>query len=198
LLRIFFVAISVRDPENSDARKVALIELLDIENRTVEREPQLSEAYTNYYGDVIAAVAVIADARSLDALVGAISTANMATGTLISFGNAAVEPVAKGLESPNPSVRSSVAWTLSRMLEKSREISSTPASRTIIKTALVRAAKDDYPVVRLNYGLVALGDPESIAIVDELARNDPYGADFKNGEFLVRDAAAKALKNRGR
>jgi hypothetical protein len=191
-----------KDRDNSEARKLALIELLEIENKTVEREQQLSEAYVNYYGDVIAAVATVADPRSIDALVGAVSTGNMATGTLISFGNAAVEPVGKKLDSPDPLVRSSVARTLSQMLEKSQEISGTPASRAVIKRALVQAAKDNDPIVRRSAvdGLVTLGDAESIAIVDQLARNDPYQADFpgKEGKFLVREAAANALKRHER
>jgi HEAT repeat protein len=191
-----------KEPENSEARKIELIELLDIENRNVEREDHLSEAYVNYYGDIIAAVSTLSDPRSIDVLVGAISTGNMATQTLISFGNIAVGPVAKKLDSQDARVRAAVSMTLSQMLERSAEISGNPAAKATIKTALVRATKDDDPFVRINAleGLVALGDAESLAIVDRLARDDPYRADYpgKEGKFLVRDAAGNALKRRTR
>jgi len=204
-----------REPESAEARKTALIELLEIENSLVAekarrrlasgvaelpKEDRLSEEYLNYYGDVIAAVSSLRDPRSLNALLGAITTGGMATRTLVALGKPAVDPVAKQLESPDPLVRSSAAATLGQMLERSAEVSHDAASRSKIKEALMRAASDENPFVRRNAveGLVRVGDQESIALVEEIARSDPYQAAHKQGAYLVREAAAKALKSRRR
>jgi HEAT repeat protein len=81
---------------------------------------RLSEEYVNYYGDLIAAVAALQDVRSLDALVGAIATGNMAIGTLVGFGKQAVTPVARQLQHTDPHVRSAAARTLSQMVTAER------------------------------------------------------------------------------
>ena len=64
----------------------------------------------------------------------------------------------------------------------------------------MQAAADGYPVVRKNAakGLVRLGDRQSIALVERMARDDPYQADYpgKEGRYVVREAATEALRSR--
>src|SRR5260370_16153946 len=84
------------NPDQEDMIRLTLIHLLETENQ-VARRAQFSEDYSNYYGDVIMAVAVIndlkADPRSLDALAGAITTGNMAMNALAALGDAALARV---------------------------------------------------------------------------------------------------------
>lgn len=201
-----------KEPKNREARRTGLIKLLETENGVVEEKrlkrlasrletpdekDLLSEEYVNYYGDVIAAIATLKDPRALNALLGAITTGNMATRTLVSFGKPAVEPVTQRLQHPDPRVRVAATWTLSQMLEAS-EIANDPVSRSKIKAALIRAATDNDPFVRREAvdGLARVGDQESIALLEKIARTDPYRADFLQGTYVVREAATKALQAR--
>jgi HEAT repeat protein len=56
---------------------------------------------------------------------------------------------------------------------------------------------DAEPMVRRHAvrGLVALGDQESIELVEEIAATDPYRADFLDGRYIVREAAREALES---
>lgn len=75
-----------------------------------------------------------------------------------------------------------------------------PASRAVIKKALVAAARDEAHYVRRRAvdGLVHLGDAESIAIVEDLARRDPCvdTTPGRQGSRPVREAAEGALRAR--
>ena len=205
----------VSDPSTADERKKLLIELLSVENdvraerrkRVSGQLGQLSEqdrftdGQSNYYGDVIASVVTLNDPRSLDVLLGAITTGGMATSTVASFGKIAIDPLLKRLDDSDFWVRAAVVQTLSQMLEGSPEVSNDFASRAKIKAALTRGSSDANFVVRMNTidGLLRLGDQQSIAIVDKIAKSDPYRSDGVpglEGRYIVRERAAKALKAR--
>jgi hypothetical protein len=202
----------------ADRRKRLLFGLLERENATVNEkrtlrrqlglaqlppEDRLSEEYVNYYGDVVAAVAGLADIRSLDVLLDAITTGEMVRGTLISFGVAAVAPVALKTADADEQVRASAVFTLNQMLARSKQIASDPGSRRLISDTLQSAARDSGYLVRSRAveGLTQLGDPDSIAIVKELARTDPYTYPpeyvERAGRYPVREAAEAALKSKG-
>jgi len=213
-----FDALIAADPHTSasdDRRRRLLFDLLIVENEMVAAgnvrllrrvtaglppEEGLTEAYSEYYASVIGAVARLDDPRSAPALAGAISTGWMAVGSLIAFGTVAVDPVARRITEADPVVRSSVANVLSEMLARSDEIANDAASRSTIKKVLTTAARDsDYHVRKRSIaGLVRLGDRESIAIVEDLARNDPFVSTEagRNGTRPVREAAEQALLSR--
>jgi HEAT repeat protein len=199
----------------ADRRRRLLIELLEVENETVAAKARtrrqrgvdelpphelLTEDYVNYYADVIAAVAALRDARSVRALAGAITTGSMATGALIDFGTVAVGPVAQRMTDQEPGVRLSAARLLSEMLARSDQVAKDVKSRVIVKNALALAARDPMHLVRRRAigGLVLLGDAESIAIVEELARSDAYieTQPGRQGRRPVREAAEEALRSR--
>jgi HEAT repeat protein len=206
--------LGARTTPDADRQKLALIQLLEIENATVaakeaDRRRQkleelpvgerFTEAYVNYYGDVIAAVAALEDVRSVGALAGAIATGAMAVDALVSFGSIAVGPVAERLADDDPMVRSSAALTLGEMLARSDDdVSRSPAQRARIKKALLAAAADPDPFVRRRAvrGLARVGDAESIGAVRKLANEDPYIDTIpgREGRFPVREAAAQALE----
>jgi hypothetical protein len=183
----------------TEAKKRRLIGLLETENLMVFTEPSLSEAYVNYYGDLIAAVVTLRDERSMAALVDAISTGDMVVSTLVSFGARAVQPVAVKLSDASEITRSAAAHTLTQMLQRSREIATDQHSREVIKDALFIAARDMDPIVRRKAvtGLALLGDADAIATVEDLAVNDPYrdSAPGREGRYPVREAAQEALKS---
>jgi hypothetical protein len=210
------VAAKVGSPTGpaSDQRKRLLIELLNVENETVAAKEQtrrqrgldelppverFTEEYVNYYADVIAAVAMLRDSRSAPVLAGAIMTGSMATGALIELGIAAVAPVAQRMTDADPVMRSSAARLLSEML-RSDQVAKDGQSTAIIKNALALAARDAAHQVRRRAvaGLVRLGDAESIAIVEELARSDAYvdTSPGRQGSRPVREAAEEALRSR--
>ena len=153
--------------------------------------------------DVIAAIAGLADIRAIRVIVDAITTGEMARGTLISFGPTAVPPVAERVFDASEYVRSSAIFTLVQMLVRSKAVADDQASRQIIRTALISATNDSSYLVRSRAveGPVQLGDPESISIVRRLAREDPYmyPPEYveRQGRYPVREAAAGALKSRG-
>jgi hypothetical protein len=198
-------------PQAADQRTLKLIKLLGVENQEVSEKERLrvesglqqlpeedrfSEEYVNYFGDVVAAVAMLHDPRSVDVMLGAITTGGMATSTLISFGPLVVEPVVDLFATSDSLLeRSSAIRVLSALLTESASVSSDPISRSAIKDVLIRAAADESFVLRSNavVGLVRLGDDDSIAIVERIAETDPYQADFADNRFVVREAARKAL-----
>jgi hypothetical protein len=81
-----------------DQIKVDLIAVLSLENNNIEQSYQfsnsptvLTEDYTDYYADLIAAVVTLKDQRSIRSLAGAIRSGNMATGALAAFGDASID-----------------------------------------------------------------------------------------------------------
>ena len=189
-----------RWPEKSDELKLALIEVLEREHwfqKKYDAEYRrtgvpLGEGYgEGYYANVIWAVSSLKDIRSLNALIDAINTGNMATSALAAFGDAAVDPVLKVFNSGDNTARHSACGVLSQMLDaKNAPKVRDPVSRRKIKDALIRAAEDGNRFVRYTgvEGLGKLGDPDVIPLIQNLATNDP--------EKLVRGVATEALKKR--
>jgi hypothetical protein len=104
-----------------------------------------TEAYGEYYGDVINAVVKLNDPRSITALVGAINTGNMAMNAIANFGTSALSQVIQQLSGSNPTMRSSAALTIGKMI--GANLVSDPSSRAAIGSALETASSDpDYYV----------------------------------------------------
>jgi HEAT repeat protein len=83
----------------ADQIELALIALLTLENPTIQLSYQqpvqspLSEDQTEYYADLVAAISSLNDPRTIDSLVGAVMTGDMASSALAAFGDAAVNPL---------------------------------------------------------------------------------------------------------
>ena len=201
-----------REPESTDERVLALIDLLETENVLVDESERyfisndnqfppgvegLSEDYTNYLGDLIAAVTSVADMRAISALTGAIHTGGMVTRALVSLGPSAVRPVSALIDHPLHDRRSSAIFVLTQMLMGSEAVNNDRESISLIRDVIIRAASDENFSVRTNSvtGLALLGDRESIALLHRLAETDPFRADWpsKDGQYLVREAARAAL-----
>lgn len=111
-------------PESADQVKVGLIRLLERENQFVQAQRReyertgktLSEAYVDYYGDLIASVAALKDQRAVNALLDVIATGNMATRALAGFGRLALDQVLKRLDDPDQTIREAAVRVLVQML----------------------------------------------------------------------------------
>ena len=188
-------------PDRQDDMKIALIALLTTENKNVETSKTLSEGYTNYYGDVVAAVSSLRDSRALMALVGAVGTGGMATGALAEFGAASLDPVLHELQSHDSIVRAAAVRAINEFLEPAyRKGFSDGVSRQKIKAALLQAGADDDYGVRFTAvrGLAKIVDADTLGMLKKLASSDPAklpGKATDGGDVLypVRRAAKKAL-----
>ena len=132
---------------SSDRIKVAVIDLLTTENANNTLTPSTisdsSEAYGEYYGDLIGAVGRLNDPRSIGALVGAINTGNMVSDAIAGFGASALDAVILQLANSNVTMRGSAALTIGKMLDKGTVAD--PTSVAKIRSALNSASLDpDY------------------------------------------------------
>ena len=117
-----------KHPHKADEVKVALAKTLATENRLVGSAASLPESFTDYYGDLIAAVASLNDPRSAEALAGALGHGQMVTSALAGLGDAAVDPVIARLQpGADRTVRVSACRVLQSMVD--------PTTRTPIKDA---------------------------------------------------------------
>jgi HEAT repeat protein len=155
---------------------------------------------TDYYANVIASVATLKDIRSMNALLGAITTGGMAMGTLAEFAPLSLDPVLAKADEPDPLVRMSALNVLERMLEPPNYNKvKDPVYRSKMKQAFIRATSDYNPVVRGDgaRGLGTLGDTDVIPLLEKLARDDPaflpHQADEGKDLYFVRLEAQRAL-----
>ncbi len=194
---------------DADEINITLIGLLETENNLIREHEKkfgqtgetLTEDYTDYYGDLIAAVAGLKDSRSVTALVGAINTGNMATNALAELAPFSINMVTEKVDSDDLLVRGSATRVLSKMLEPTninRLETQLPGSREKIKQLLVKKAKDADHNIRLTAinGLAKLQDADAVSVLEDVSKNDPYESKGAKGEiksYPVREAAKKHL-----
>ena len=195
--------LAVQSPQDTSKVEMGLIGLLEQENaaiRVFERTNRtMSEAQSDYYGDVIAAVTTLKSTASVDALLGAVNTGGMATRTLAGFGPIALGPLISRLNDPDFSVRSGVVTALSQMVADGNRQNLDTASLLKVEQALFRAASDSEVGVRLSAvtGLAEFSDQRARAALEKLADSDPtfFPGEGEDGKDLypVRNAATRAL-----
>jgi HEAT repeat protein len=202
------------NPRRSEEIKTALISLLDTENSTVATQrvefdktgKTLTEGYTNYYGDVIASVASLKDARALNALAAALSTGALATRGLAELGPQALNPVLGKLNSDDPITRGAATQALQFMASpENRDKFGDAATKAQIKNGLLRAAADrDFGVrIMAARALTLIPDADTVAVLEKLATSDPatlpgQKADEGGDFYPVRQAARRALQSLGK
>jgi hypothetical protein len=186
---------------------IALIKLLATEYKTSHGPTNpASEAYADYLGDLVAAVAAIHDPRALNGLLGYIETGDIATRGLAALGRDSLEPVLQIVNSVDRGLgretarRMGATRVLSEMLDPDI-VQIDEASRAKIKSGLLRASRDKQSWVRLIAveGLARIPDPDVIIALRSLLEQDPYTR-LDRSEHLVypiREAARKALGARG-
>jgi hypothetical protein len=191
--------------ENDAVRKdqitVALIELLKKENATALRgsQPRLTEEYTSYWGDVIAAVAALRDNRGLRPLLDVLQTGNIATKAVAQLGRNSIPRVLELSTNTDMVIRNAATRTLSQMLDPPN-IDRVKDARSLsrIKGALIRASKDQEHDIRISAveGLAKFPDLDVTAVLKSIAEADPYRRPGDAGQpvaYPVREAAKRAL-----
>jgi HEAT repeat protein len=189
-------------PAEADRLKVGLINLLVVENKHVKKTEELSEEYTDYYGDLVGRVSDLNDERAIPALIGAITTGGMATRALARFGDKALDQVLGQLNSSDRFVRSSALDTISDLLE--RHIAVSPTSQSRISDALRSSLNDPQFIVRRSaIGAIEYLDTreEFVPALVKLAQSDPIKFPGKpndggdGGQFYpVRQDARRLLR----
>jgi len=140
----------------TDQFKLALINLLGTETNNVRQTEvsgvSLTEAYTNYYADVITAVAALNDVRAVGALTDVIETGNIAIKGVASLGGAAIDPLISRL-SGNSDVRTAVYLTFKTMLQPQNIVKvSDLLSISKIAVAVNKGSSDIDPFVHKTVG----------------------------------------------
>jgi hypothetical protein len=134
---------------NNPALRAALIEALRIENAYVRQGRELGDDFSDYYGDLLAAVTGLRDPRAIPVLVEAMGTGNMVMEALAEFGQPAAEAVLERLNAGGS--RRSACVVLGRMLEAGGAGRLTdPAVRGRIEEALMNASGSFSAYVRLS------------------------------------------------
>lgn len=183
-----------------EAAKPAAVGLLVRENLLVGTIRQVSEPYSDYYGDLIREVASFHDSTSLQALLGCITTGDMATRGLAALGALALDPITARLGDSDSNVRQAATIVLSEMLDwqKTSAPGQVPLAR--VKQGLMKAASDEYPYVRMAAieGLAKVDGPDVRILLEKLAAEDPYEASSHGGEkgnYPVRRSARELLSH---
>jgi HEAT repeat protein len=192
-------ALSVAGSHDDASVILALAELLVKENRFVQTHQFVSQGFAEYYGDLIWSVSSLNDIRTSDALLGAVSTGDMATRALASFGPNVLDRVIVKLTSADVLTRIGATRVLSEMLDETNIAKVRRQDYlTRIEAALLTVSADTDPYVRISAieGLSKVGDPNVIPMVASAAQNDEYEASTHGGTsgvFPVRDAARRVL-----
>jgi hypothetical protein len=93
--------------------------LLFLENTTADEQDAAAredDTYATYYSDVVGAVVVLRDIRSLNALLPLMNRGNMVINVVASFGPVALDAVLDRAKSDDETVRTGVLLVLKRML----------------------------------------------------------------------------------
>lgn len=119
----------------------SLIDLLGRENVRARRS--YGDEFSNYYGDLIWCVATLRDARSVDALLGAVQTGNLATDGLAALGQDALPTILRALDTTDSGVRNGLLRVLEKMAIPSAQSSLGVANTAQVRAALLRGIEDE-------------------------------------------------------
>jgi len=166
-----------RHPDQADRVKLGLINELKADNDTFmgpnASQRNFTEGDSEHYAQAIDVIASLEDERAITALVGAISTGQMAVEGILKYGQNALDPVLAQFHNPRPEVRSSavsVGITILRM--KNDE-----ASRARI-IAIIRAAISDPEYLVRSRALRAIegldDQNQFLPALREIAEHDPF------------------------
>jgi hypothetical protein len=204
--RIGVKRLTKNNPDQAERIKTALI--LALENEGAYREGlaknrQIAdEAYSDYYGDLIAAVTSLRDLRAAKGLLGAVDTGAMATSGLADLGASVVDALVEKSRDSNYHVRAGSISALGQLALRQDVVQGDAVAIAKIRMATLAAADDPEWYVR-TYAVGALmpfrQDPNVKAKLEVVIATDPYASPFLltaegGSRFPVREAAMMALK----
>jgi len=191
-------------PGAGDQLRLDLIRALSMETAWMKSQATLPESFTNYHGDLLAAVASLSDIRSCPVLLQLVDSGNMALDALAGFGEAALDPTLRMLaQGPDDITRLPLVRLLAKMTEPTNLTRmARPDSGSAISAALVLSLKDPHPFVRLAAvdGLANLKDPATLPALENVAAEDPFQSPATStdpGGYIVRQRAARAVREIG-
>jgi hypothetical protein len=109
-------------PADQEAITTSLIGLLNTENEFIgsasgQTSPNLTQAYGDYYSDLVAAVSQLNDPRNIPSLLPVIVTGDMAMNALAAYGPLALDNILDLLYNQDENIQDAAIFTLLRMLE---------------------------------------------------------------------------------
>jgi hypothetical protein len=167
-----------RHPDQADAVKLGLIQLLTTENQYfIERKSPPADYHeeddvSEHYAKLIDAVSSLHDERAIPALTGAITTGGMAQRGLLEYGDKALVPVVEKLKSPDALVRASALGMALALLQKHDDAASNTRIRELLRSSL----GDSGSVVRRKavWEIDCLADRQDFApVLEKIAKSDP-------------------------
>lgn len=195
------------DADEQDKLRLGLIQLL-VTERVAANDPNTSvndadrEGYSNYYGDLIGAVADLKDVRAIPVLLANADTGGMATRGVAHFGKAALDPVLQQVMGKNEELAEGALFVIRDMLEYhiAADSDSLVRIKNILRSALARP-EGNLRVVTV-FVIEYLSDREDfVPVLTNIAMSDPFevpgqvatdGQD-KGGVYPVRRAARLLL-----
>jgi hypothetical protein len=199
-------------PAEAERIKLALIAALEREGayrlQVEASQRNLTEGFTNYFGDLIWAVGELRDGRAVKGLLAGVDTGGLAVNALADICPAALDAIiAKSREPDRPFQgarihgRDGAVSTLGECLNRQEAVRAHPEMVAKIRKALIEALDDPHWVVRAQAASALFhlrDDPEVAFRLKQVAESDPYitPSDIDRGRqspFPVRSAAAGAL-----
>lgn len=196
-----------RHPDQADAVKLGLIQLLSTENyyfiesKNPPSDDHEEDDVGEHYAELIDVVSSLHDERAIPALTGAITTGGMAQRGLLEYGDKALVPVVEKLRSPDALVRASALGMATALLQKHDDAASHARIRELLRSSL----GDSGSVVRTKavWEIDCLDDRQDfVPILEKIAKTDPLKLPGKaddggdGGEFYpVRFDARRVLRH---
>lgn len=168
-------------PGEVDKLRVGLIELLATENvqtRILAKQDaseEDTEEYSEYYADLVGAVANLKDERAIPSLLGAADSGGMATRGIARFGKKALSPVLEQVNSRDSNLASGAVFAIREML--AMHTVTDPNSLLNIETALRLALASPNFGVRESaiYAIEYSNDRQKfVPALNDIAEHDPF------------------------
>jgi hypothetical protein len=189
-------------PAEAERLKVAFITALELagnyRQQLEKRNENFDEAFSEYYANLVGAVAALRDSRSLKGLLGAIDTGGMARRGLADLGPVVVDAVIERSRASEVRIRSSAIGVLGECLQRQEAFRANPEAVAKARRAIVDALDDPDLTVRSSAASSSLtfrDDPDIRARLEAVSSADAgaWWGDDSKPRFLARGAATDIL-----
>jgi HEAT repeat protein len=190
-----------KDPAEASRLRLGVIQLLITENgeRVKDTQPGFwPEERSDYYASLVEIVSDFNDEHAIPALLGAITTGNMAASGLARFGERSVAPLLEQLHSADRYVRSSSLFAISKLFETNQTVSR--GSYTLIESAIQASLTD--PEGNVRYAAVSAVESlpsrdKFVPTLQKIAKQDSWAVPTRTGGegYPVRLLAQRILDN---
>jgi hypothetical protein len=199
-------------PDEADSIRTALIEALEMEasyREGLERSgQQMTEAFSDYWSNLMWAVGTLRDPRATKGLLGGIDTGGIAVNALADLCPASADALIERTRQPDRTFhgevirqRQAAMSALAACMKRVQSMNSGPQAVAKIRKAALAAADDPDPGMRDSAVGVLFyfrSDVDVRAKLAQVAASDTYQESYEAfqphpGQFTVREAARAAL-----